>query len=176
MFLGYFNKERKKRRHRSFSVIFILFFSFICLYNVDAANNVKLQGWHLVDSGKHLDWTGKTKYSKRFNKAVEEWNNYKPRVIRKDTAFTIADVLISDYYLQTEVAGVTTDTGHIKFNKFHMDSFSLRKRRNTCTHELGHALGLAHNVKKSIMYEINTDMVHLRAADKASYDAAYKRY
>ena len=36
---------------------------------------VSLITWDLVDSGKHLDWSGKTKYSSYVATATKKWNN-----------------------------------------------------------------------------------------------------
>ena len=43
---------------------------------------VKVMRWHLVDSGKHLDWDGKTTYKSQLEGAIKVWNSYKKGVIR----------------------------------------------------------------------------------------------
>ena len=48
--------------------------------------------------------------------------------------------------------------------------------QNTATHELGHALGLAHSRKNNIMYTAQTRQILLGSDDKDSYDEAYKKY
>ena len=108
-----------------------------------------------------MDWKGSTSYQTQFNSAVSTWNNYKSGVIRKDAWNTINDVTISDYNEVSSTAGVTSSAGTIK---------------NVCTHELGHALGLAHNAKGDVMYAYVNSVTSLSANDKASYDASYKRY
>lgn len=160
----------------TFGLIISTFLS--CLMNVKAETKPKLLGWDLVDSGKHLDWTGSTKYQSAFNRAVDEWNSYKPGVIRKDGMFTETDVTISDFVSSSNIAGSTSNTGTIKFNTLIMDNLSVKSRRNTCTHELGHALGLGDRtkVKKAIMYYANSEIVSLKEPDKISYDAAYNNY
>lgn len=100
-------------------------------------------------------------------------------MIRKDTAATLMDVKILDVIVERSPdVGKTYRDGRITFNTFYMDNFSVKSRRNTCTHELGHALGLADRTKitKCIMYEANSEIVNLKKADRISYDAAYKRY
>lgn len=99
-----------------------------------------------------MDWKGSTSYQTQFNSAVSTWNNYKSGVIRKDAWNTINDVTISDYNEVSSTAGVTSSAGTIKFNTYQMDNFTSAQKRNVCTHELGHALGLAHNAKGDVMY------------------------
>lgn len=107
---------------------------------------------------------------------LSKWNNYKSGVIRKDAWNTINDVTISDYNEVSSTAGVTSSAGTIKFNTYQMDNFTSAQKRNVCTHELGHALGLAHNAKGDVMYAYVSSVTSLSANDKASYDASYKRY
>ncbi len=76
----------------------------------------------------------------------------------------------------SSTAGVTSSAGTIKFNTYQMDNFTSAQKRNVCTHELGHALGLAHNAKGDVMYAYVSSVISLSANDKASYDASYKRY
>lgn len=135
---------------------------------------VKVMKWHLVDSGKHLDWDGKTRYQNQFNYAVNVWNNYKKGVIRKDNIFRWEDVAISDCFEISNMAGITYSDGAIRFNTYVMDTLPVNAKRNVCIHELGHALGLDHNSRTDIMYPYLTTRVKLSANDKASYNYAYK--
>ncbi|WP_040400263.1 matrixin family metalloprotease [Heyndrickxia acidiproducens] len=142
----------------------------------NASAAAKLLSWDLVDSGKHMDWDGGTKYQSYFNSGVSVWNGYKKGVIRKDTATRVQDVKISDYTVKSSTAGVTSSAGTIKFNKYTMDKLSGTKKKNVAIHELGHALGLAHNTLKDVMYKYVSTKTKLSSNDKASYNAAYKRY
>ena len=149
--------------------------------NVQAAGKVttKLQGWDLVDSGKHLDWGGTSKYIKEFKNAVKKWNNYKAGVIRKDTIKTKRDVKIMDSKGRAEkkVLAETSKAGRtIYFYTAKMDSLSSDKCLHVCMHELGHALGLGHNKKTDVMYAESSWVTKLSKNDKASYDKAYKKY
>lgn len=136
----------------------------------------KLLTWDLVDSGKHMDWDGSSAYLTNFTSAVTVWNNYKSGVIRKDSATVIEDVKISDYYEVSSTAGVTSSAGTIRFNTYQMGGYTSTKRKNVAMHEIGHALGLAHNTSADVMYAYVSTKVTLSANDKASYDAAYKKY
>ncbi|MBO4809563.1 MAG: matrixin family metalloprotease [Lachnospiraceae bacterium] len=139
------------------------------------ASNVAIMSWSLLDSGKHLDWDGTSEYLSYFQSGVDTWNDYKPGVIRQDSWNTIEDVAISDYYEQNSVSGYTDKAGMICFNKYNMSRYSSAEKQHTCTHELGHALGLAHNQFGDIMYAELTYHTVLSENDKASYDASYNR-
>lgn len=135
---------------------------------------VKVMRWHLVDSGKHLDWDGKTSYKLQFAGAIKVWNNYKKGVIRKDNIMRWQDLAVSDCFEVSATAGITFSNGIIRFNKYNMDMFSNAQKKNVCIHELGHALGLEHNTSRDIMYAYATTRVKLSSNDKKSYDYAYK--
>ncbi|MFE4810764.1 matrixin family metalloprotease [Peribacillus simplex] len=123
-----------------------------------------------------MDWGGSSKYSTNFTSGVSVWNNYKSGVIRKDTASTIPDVKISDYSQVSQTAGVTSSVGTIKFNDYKMNGYDSTKRKNVAIHEIGHALGLAHNLNGDVMYQYVSTKTTLSFNDKASYDAAYRKY
>ncbi len=149
--------------------------AFLMAMPVYAAANVATLSWSLIDSGKHLDWGGSTAYQTEFNAAINTWNSYKAGVIRKDSWNTIKDVTISDYSEVSSVVGVTSSAGTIKFNTYNMQNLTSTERLNTCTHELGHALGLAHNQVGDVMYAYVSTVTNLSDNDKASYDASYNR-
>lgn len=157
--------------------IVILFTVLFFPRNNDAAIiSVKLLTWDLVDSSKHLDWGGSSAYLSSFTSGVSVWNSYKPGVIRKDTLSTIQDVTISDYYEVSSTAGVASSAGTIKFNKYRMNGYNAAKRKNVAMHEIGHVLRLAHNINGDVMYEYVSTQTTLTVNDKASYDAAYRKY
>ena len=135
---------------------------------------VRIMRWSIVDSGKHIDWDGKTKYISQFKSAVNVWNNYKKGVIRKDNLLRWQDLSVSDCFEISAVAGVTNSNGIIRFNKYNMDRFSSNQKKNVCIHELGHALGLAHNSSVDVMYPYVTSRTNISNNDKKSYDYAYK--
>lgn len=132
--------------------------------------------WHLAGSDKHLDWGGSTTYQAEFNASVTVWNNHKPGVIRQDDAATVRDVTISDYYEVSTTAGVTSSSGTIKFNTYKMNTYTTDQLLNVYIHELGHALGLAHNQPGDVMYAYVSTTTSLSANDKASYDESYNQY
>ncbi|RID82607.1 cell surface protein [Mesobacillus zeae] len=156
-------------------VMAALVFIFVIPMSTSAAT-VKLLTWDLVDSGKHLDWDGSTKYQTSFDSGKNVWNGYKSGVIRKDSAYVIQDVSISDYSEKSNTGAVTSSGGTIKFNSYVMDTLSSTEKKNVAIHELGHALGLAHNTSSDVMYAYITTNTSLSDNDKASYNAAYNNY
>jgi predicted Zn-dependent protease len=135
-----------------------------------------LLGWDLVGSGKHMDYTNKSKYDVAIGIAV--WNNYKPGVIRKDTLTTVNDVTYSDVKtLDNDIVGLTTIDGKIKFSRYYMDTFDGAKMLNTIIHETGHALRLDHRDESDSVMQANvTSVITLSSGDKRNYDYAYDNY
>lgn len=138
-------------------------------------SSAELMSWDLVDSGKHLDWGGTTKYLTQFETAVNTWNNHKNGVIRKDSLTTVKDVTISDKDLgKNDTLAETDPNGAIRFNIPLMDKAGNNKKINVCLHEIGHALGLSHRGgRATIMQDVATNLIGLSQAEKISYDYAY---
>lgn len=66
------------------------------LFPITAFAQAYVQTWDLVDSGKHLDYDGNSTYMSYINTGAATWNAYKSGVIRKDSAFVVEDVYVSD--------------------------------------------------------------------------------
>lgn len=139
-----------------------------------------------VDSGKHMDWDGSTQFASNFTTGVNTWNNYKSGVIRKDTVLTIKDITIGDAeYVTNNALGETRQKGpgkspesYITFSTVVMNQYSTLIKNICCTHELGHALGLAHNedTTDSVMWPSPTGATSnnvLHIDDKFNYDYMY---
>lgn len=135
-----------------------------------------INSWNLVDIGKHLDYDGNSSYMSYVKKGASKWNSYKSGVIRADSWKVLEDVYVSDINKANGATGVTYSTGKIELNKYYLKNSSSNEIQNTVTHELGHALGLAHSTSGNIMYYSQTSRVSLGSNDKDSYDAAYKKY
>jgi len=139
--------------------------------------NAALQGWDLVDSGKHLDWDGNTSYGSSVSSAVSLWNGHRSGVIRADNPFITQDVFVSDFNEVSTTMGVTSSAGTIKLNEYHYEDMTSGQRTKTTTHEFGHALGLDHTSGSSdIMQSGKISITSLSQTDKDSYDDAYDTY
>ncbi len=141
------------------------------------AATISIQDWDLVDSGKHCDYDGDSIYMSYIETGASTWNSYKSGVLRPDTILVIEDVNIFDFdWAGSSYAGLTSPNGTLKFNIYYMDGYTESQRLNVATHELGHCLGLDHNLSFDLMYEYVTSKTTLSTNDKASYDAAYANY
>lgn len=137
--------------------------------------------WDLVDSSGYCDWTGSTKYQALFNTSVSAWNTYMG-INRFRNRTTGVDCVISDRYedpYNDNAIARTYSSGKIEFYTKEMDAMSSNaQRQHTITHELGHALGLAHNngsgnimAQGALAY-----MSSLGLDDKASYQRKATSY
>ncbi|MDR0751313.1 MAG: cell surface protein [Christensenellaceae bacterium] len=162
--------------------ILLFIFSFAILFtNMNltsvSAKTVRLNTWDSVDNGKHLDWDGKSNYMPQFTDAITTWNKYKSGIIRKDTILIVEDVKISDYYEKSNVAAISSSNGKIKFNQYIMDSCTNAENQNICTAMIGYQLGLgSSDYYFDVMYACINSVISLSESDKASFDAAYKKY
>ena len=183
-------KEKLKKGVIRFIILTVLIVVPYTIANASARYYVLylLDVWS-VDSGKHLDWNGTTNYMSNWNNGVQTWNNYKSGVIRKDGAFTINDVTISDVNsLTANTVALTNQTyrnpgksisATVQFSKTEMDKLSTVKKNIACSHEIGHLLGLDENNNDGtnlIMFNIiayNTSNNILHNIDKFHYDYMY---
>lgn len=124
-------------------------------------------------------YDGNSTYMSYINTGAATWNAYKSGVIRKDSAFVVEDVYVSDVNASNGWAGMTYSSGKIELNTYYMSGYSNSKKQNVATHELGHALGLDHSTSTDVMDAAITGHTSTQALsqnDKDSYDAAYNNY
>lgn len=158
--------------------IMILAIGLFSMQTASVQADVYTLNWDLVDSGKHLDYDGDSKYMSYITKGANTWNSYKSDVIRKDSGTVIEDVYASDINVENGARGETYPDGRIYLNKKYLDASTETAARiqKTCTHELGHALGLDHSTMNDVMYKSASNRTALGTNDKESYEDAYENY
>lgn len=87
-------KKSVLKNHLLYSIITLM--AIAMLFPITAFAQAYVQTWDLVDSGKHLDYDGNSTYMSYINTGPATWNAYKSGVIRKDSAFVVEDVYVSD--------------------------------------------------------------------------------
>ena len=168
---------RNYKKIISFVTVFIISISVVTrVYAVSS-----IMTWHLVDSGKHLDYDGDSSYMSHFTSATTRWNAYKSGVIRKDSLLTVRDVYISDVDEVDGAAALTWPhpTRKITMNTYHLSGYVSATITNIATHEFGHALGLDHNMTSDVMSHNISSVITIRPLtnnDKHLYDDSYARY
>ena len=166
--------------HMRGKYIVVLCLAIILSSGIKVEAAVYVSGWDLVDIGKHLDYDGTSTYMNYVAAGASTWNGYKSGVIRRDSALTVKDVDIVDVNANNGWSGMTYQSPQkIELNKYYLSGASNAKRTNVATHELGHALGLAHSTTNSIMdsgIAGHTTIQSMSQNDRDSYDYAYSNY
>lgn len=148
------------------------------VYTVNAAS-VSILSWYLNgDDGQLQYYVYNSKYSSEMAFASSVWNGSKKGIATRVYDSSLADVIISDVEVpDTNVLATTYASGSIKFNLNNMEKSSSTRKKHVAIHEVGHALGLAHNSgAKDVMRSPANDMTVLSSNDKASLEASYSRY
>ena len=151
--------------------ILILPLAFLLLANVAQAHFL---GVSSVDSGE-IRWGGSTTYSTQWNAGISTWNGLNPIDILPDTWWTYEDLTVGDvnnsnleWYGRYNYDAVGSD--EIDFNIYYLSSRTSTQKQNTTTHELGHALGLAHSYSGNVMYTYQTSQTALGSHDISDYN------
>ena len=143
--------------------------------------------YDLVDLSGHCYWFTTSNYEKDIRQCVKTWNKYAPDIFVERLEPEKYVKIIDVHEFGTNWAGRIDMAGKkIELNLYFFSSEEFRKDnrlvRNTILHELGHALGLGHQTEntggseKDIMWKDTTTSTTLSKNDKASFDAAAKRY
>lgn len=150
-----------------------LVLAFVFLGNTAYAAHYVL-GFSSVDDGE-IRWGGSTQYSSEWNSSISTWNALGEINIAPDTWWTFEDLTVDDVY---ESSGSWTGrwiyrsywTDDIELNEYYLDYNTTNEKKNTITHELGHALGLAHSYYGNIMYYAQTSQTSLGSQDISDYN------
>ena len=140
------------------------------------------------DESGEIRWTEYTRYDDAHTFGIGQWNRLGGVPILRDSAATPTDLVFRDYRdCGTGTVGYwvpANGTDAVNFNICYMGKLSVLSQRASATHEIGHALRLAHPSgnqqseawrKHSIMYycstcvRFNTPQDH----DKADYNAIW---
>ena len=150
-------------------------FSLLAVFGGDKsafAATASVSSWRIINNGK-MSYNCLKKYQKYATVAQNKWNDHISNVITESNS---PDLIIRDSSnLGTAIGGVTYSNGVIYFNNVVWPFFNEDEKKNCAIHEMGHALGLAHNdgSKKNVMYSAVTTTIELSANDKASYNTSY---
>jgi hypothetical protein len=129
--------------------------------------------------GKEIAWGGTTTYSSQCASAIATWNARGKISITPDTIWTVEDLTFVDvnstasWYKWNGLWQQNTYADYLYQNKAYMASMSSAYQQNVCTHELGHALGLAHSIAANVMYSYSTSTTALGTQDKSDYSYLY---
>lgn len=139
-------------------------------------NEVKaydLNAYDFVDSKKHMDWGGSTKYSSEWLTAIGVWN-VQHSVIRKDTWRTVKDITVSDYSANDSTIFNITSSGTIKYNTYYMDDgLNTSEKTSKILQSIGLCLGIYwSNDTTSVMY-VGFGPTSLSQDDKDAFDWLY---
>jgi len=148
----------------------ILPLAFLLLANVAQAHFL---GYSSVDDGE-IRWGGSTTYSSQWNAGISTWNGLDPIDILPDTWWTYEDLTVSDVN-RSDVGWVgryinSVGSDDIELNRYYLDNDTSAQKQNTTTHELGHALGLAHSFSGNVMYYAQTSQTALGSHDISDYN------
>lgn len=165
---------KKKLKMVLLSFVFI----FSSIYTVRAVS-VSILSWYLNGSNGQLRYyIYNTNYSSEVSLASSTWGKAKSGVSSRIYDSSIADVIITDVNISnTSILGTTDPKGYIRFNRANMEKSSSVRKKHVAIHEMGHALGLAHNSgSRDVMKTPANDATVLTQNDKASLEASHSRY
>ena len=169
---------------KSFLVRIALLAQLVLLLSAGAASAHFLIPDSVNDETGEMRWEDYTRYDEARRYGIGQWNRLGGVPILRDNAGTPTDLVFRDYRdCGTATVGYWEPKDRadfINFNSCYMGKVSVTDRRASATHELGHALRLAHPSganasekwrKSSIMYYCSSCVPFStpQAHDKADY-------
>lgn len=156
---------------KSIYIALCMILSFTC--TAFAATHYVL-GKDSVDDGE-IRCGGSTTYRTNWDSGRSTWNSLEKVKITGDANNTLQDLTVKDVNKDyVSWAGYydydSLNADEILLNTYYLKNYSKAWRTNVCTHELGHALGLAHSISDNIMDENVTSRTSLGKQDKLDYN------
>lgn len=156
-------------------ILFVLTLVLVFAFSVCGAyaDTHYVLGYSSVDGGE-IRWGGSTRYLTQWNAGISTWNALGRINIAPDTIWTYEDLRVSDISMPDSGwsgryrNSVGTDT--LQLNIFYMNRVTSARKQNIITHELGHALGLAHSISGNIMYATQVTQTSLGTQDVSDYN------
>lgn len=136
----------------------------------------------MVDGNKRLEWESYSIYTPKIRNAAAKWNQIH-NVIKEVSSSPGSglptpgiDVTIMDFLEDSSLYGYAS----IEYREIGLNYRKLQERPDrlmfTILHELGHALGLAHNDPGDIMSKYTKEHSSLSTNDIQSFHVAYSHY
>jgi hypothetical protein len=141
---------------------------------------------HFIDAdsvdGGEIRYENETKYDASLAFGVEQWNALGKTDLKKDSAFTFADLQVQDQSKPKGAwAGLYTPSSgadEIYLNTYYLDQYDTTHKRVVVAHELGHAYGLGDHEKvgyaNTLMYAYMNDVNTPRTHDVSDWKQEWK--